>query len=298
MKLEDWPEHVREFVPPGFDLDNYKRAEQLDMRGWLVELAYRQIGSELIPPNYFGLWQSRITVKDDDIALLMPTGCVHELNMNRAENIYSFLANDPEFSDRYRYTEKAQEAFESFLKENPEMEMGDFEKAFSDHLRLTLGPEPSSYLGEDLFSDRYNYKSAAYLWISLDAPDSLIIDEFSKWLVKVREARGVEPRRYRMDGRLFEELSPNRLQKLSTNRVLAYIDLESWYRVNDQPLPPVDVLQALLFPETHGHQRSESWFAKAVRQPARWLTSPKTIRIFLVQLSLQEQIYGVSRSGT
>ena len=241
MKPEDWPAHVRDLVPPGFDPDNYKSAERLDSVGWYRELFPRMLVS-LGVDSFAGfcLLSKGRDRRGYRMDFPLPSGTVQTVLMKDLEPV---VANVP-----------------TPIHEVLRM----FERRYHDEdpiSQFLYGPSDTEYCSVDLAADT-----------------EMTVTHFRSWLYTVRRLRGVRPREGFVGGHAVGKWTPKRLRSLADNQVLAYLDLEHWHKAEDQPLPKQAALKALLFPR-EDPPRSDSMFSKLTARVARSLMSTDALQM-------------------
>lgn len=281
MKLEDWPEHVRQFVPPGFDLDNYKRADLLTKKEWQVEVGLRRTlrsyDAGYIPEHFkFGLYccEGGTFYEWDD-----PDGYnykyLEKFSKRDAINVYEKLNDDKEIIDYLKFKEARDRLIIKKLSEQSppaagsEDELTMFDQADQQAAKM-LGFSLEPIINPTALFDLSN-NSRSCLFVDVSAPLDVLREEFTQWVEQQRNRLKVlaviEPGR-----RKEKPVDEKSIKRFASARVLAYWDLMYWYKNNpDASEKPryIDV-QDLIFPENYLTGANKDRLKNTV-QLARWL---------------------------
>lgn len=113
--------------------------------------------------------------------------------------------------------------------------------------------------------------------VNMHAPDSLIIDDFRKWLIAAREVFEIPAKN------LFTESDMDSWAKF---QILPFVDLSNWAKLEDVKIPD-PVMGAALFPNEYDVSLSER-IAKVVRPKANWLTRSSVVNAIQAQTDNME----------
>lgn len=83
-------------------------------------------------------------------------------------------------------------------------------------------------------------RQTAYLSLDLTTPDEVLAGQFKAWLGEARQAYGMPP-----DALRWETFSQKNYDAWHEQRLLPYIDLVTWNRMNGDPLNDADVKELL-----------------------------------------------------
>lgn len=305
MKLEDWPEHVRKYVPPGFDLDAYKGAERLNIVGWLYEAIERR--DRHPSPNmenfWFGLYydplkEKAITSFQDDKSFLPKEPPIKSVNLGDVIDIIKLLDSVLDFrlllavrrnrmkSLKARGAEKNnfmflnEEEYKHLMTNNIYISSDGLSDSFWDAIVTPL----TSYLRKHLTPrGRGCELSNQYVKFRLELPDEILIEHFKNYLSDARKLYSEENLKVKYEGRRYSEFTKDKMIKFAENRVLPYLDLIYWYELNNFKKPNTYDLQHLLFPERGYELKEDSTFSKQVVRPAKWLISDEGLDLLMAQ---------------
>jgi len=116
-----------------------------------------------------------------------------------------------------------------------------------------------------------------HIEVNMFAPDSLIIDDFRKWLKAARKIFDLP------SSNLFSDANIN---SWARNKILPFLDLTTWAQFEGVKIPD-PVLGAALFPDEYDVSLSER-IAKVVRPKAKWLIRESVIEAIWMQGLEQE----------
>lgn len=123
-----------------------------------------------------------------------------------------------------------------------------------------------------------HYDPYLHLEVSIQAPDSIIIDNFKEWLKEAKKAHGSSLRNF---------FTPKEIKKWSKNQLIPYIDLTLWARLEGVKITDA-VMGNALFPNEYDKDRT-AMIADTVRPKAKWLVQTSVVSAIMKQISNMEQ---------
>ena len=152
-----------------------------------------------------------------------------------------------------------------------------------------LYSETSSFITPILNKERYeiltepvrlggtiNEHSLSWLEVDMDCSESEIREEFSAWLKRAKQKQKAEKKSKRREHKL-NILNKVTFRKWHDERVLAYIDLAMWNKLNGNDVTN-NTYGEILFPDPRDIRSKEKKVEDTIQQYALELTSPDFLR--------------------
>ena len=273
-----YPEHLKKYIPPNFDLAKYENAKNMDLENWFRNLMFRQLITAKEGDDYFlnihlehGAFLSP-AMTDEQIIELYPDGAdqygpnslavVRNVLLKEVmwvANDINLRADHQKFIDLYNYCEEA---------------TADDE-------------DRSSQLNNYLALEDKNGSDDVWLSVDFSCSDSEIQQAFDFWLKKTRKrldnVNVHSKKRREPKTNQFNSVTRGKWYK---NKVLPYLDLANWNHLQGNNVTSA-ILGEILFPDNMG---STATIDDTVKPLASKLTSTDvTKRMMAVVYELNRQ---------
>ena len=245
-------------LPNWFDLENYNRANQLDLEGWIVQLHLRQmiqgfllrVGLTGIVDDY-RLPDKSNTLREPITPISIQDSLLITEGLKNTVSIPSKLWQAPSHFDFFEQSDGIADA-ESILSwfHNAEVKK----------------PAQDTYLAEL----NNNHLLRPFLKADLTAPDSILLASFKRWLTKERKL---------LARQRVQKFTKVTFRRWVSNQVLPYIDLTYWADCNGKQIPHW-LMGKILFP---GHNQGDT--TDRVRQ-----TTEKASQEIMTETCLQAMV--------
>lgn len=263
-------------LPEWFDIARYERSENLDLRGWHLNLVPRMILCDLLKEK--GKYRQQLQK-------------CFEKHIARVDNLLVIENESDSIDDQFALTNYSEDA-ESRLTQatvrslpasysvwaiaqalNDDSDLSKSLLSASKKVWAIDHPAGENELDDmtdnlvdqpiDLLERKGTQLEDQYLHIEVDmfAPDSMIISSFQEWLKAAREVFDLPSRN------LF---TPAEIRKWSKFQILPFIDLTVWAELAAVKIPD-QAMGVALFPNEHDVSLNER-IAKVVRPMANRLT--------------------------
>lgn len=245
-------------LPNWFNLENYDRANQLHLEGWVVQLYLRQmIQGFLLQVELTGIIDDYQLPDESDI-LKEPIAPISiQDGLLITEGLKSAVGIPPELW-------QAPSHFDFFEQSD---EISDTESILSwFHKTDSNKSTQDTYLAEQ----NNNHLLRSFLRVDLTAPDSILLASFKRWLAKERK---------HVTRQRIQKFTKATLRRWAVNQVLPYIDLTYWADRNSKQIPHW-LMGKILFP---GHNQGDT--TDRVRQ-----TTEKTAQEIMTDSCLQAMV--------
>ncbi len=245
-------------LPNWFNLENYVRANQLDLEGWIVQLYLRQmIQGFLLRVGLTGIVDD-YQLPDESNALKEPiTSISIQDSLLITEGLKNTVGIPPKLwqaPSHFDFFEQSDEITDT------ESVLSWFHKTGSDK------STQDTYLAEQ----NNNHLLRPFLRVDLTTPDSILLASFKRWLAKERK---------HLARQRLQKFTKATLRRWAANQVLPYIDLTYWADRNNKQIPHW-LMGKVLFP---GHNQGDT--TDRARQ-----TTEKTAQEIMTEACLQAMV--------
>ncbi len=245
-------------LPNWFNLENYDRANQLDLEGWIVQLYLRQmIQGFLLQVGLTGIVDD-YQLPDEPNVLEPITPISIQDGLLITEGLKNTVGSIPP------ELWQAPSHFDFFEQS---VDIAETESILSWFHNTDINkPAQDAYLAEQ----NNNHLLRPFLRIDLTAPDSILLASFKRWLAKERKL---------LARQRVQKFTKATLRRWAANQVLPYIDLNYWADRNDKQIPHW-LMGKILF---SGHNQGDT--TDRVRQ-----TTEKTAQEIMTDTCLQAMV--------
>lgn len=277
-------------LPEWFDLSRYESATNLDLAGWYANLSIRYIYLNFEASHSNQLFQHfrEFTVGDGPLVMTRPEPSNlsgrSERNPLYSETPHSKLN---QLSIRSLPVDYCGFVIADFLHNESDLtvqlrsaadylwEESNSKREFaSDH-------EIEDFLGQPMdlvkLQESNTFDQNLRVEVDMFVPDSLIMDDFKKWLKAARDIFDMPSRN------IFSDAD---MKSWAKKQVLPFLDLTIWAKYRKAKIPD-PVMGAALFPDEYDVSLSER-IAKVVRPKAKWLTRESVQQAIWMQSREQE----------
>ncbi len=248
-------------LPDWFNLENYHKANQLDIEGWMTQILFRQLTEDHFLSFVFtGIIEDfRIPVQENTRDLLSP---IRPISKQDAILIAEALKKSIPPSSAVWQTPSL---FEYDLQELSQ----SLTRWFNQHIQADEKNSP--------LADKVNPKILdAFIHVDLNTPDNVLMDAFKKWL----QSKLQTSIHYRK-----KNFSAALLSRWALNQVLPYIDLSYWAKLNKVQIPHWLMGEAL-FPGNHQGDKTDR-VRKTTEKTAKEIMSPICLYSMAAQLKYE-----------
>jgi len=264
---------LEDFIPKGFSLDKYDASANLTLESWIINLSSRALAFQV----------SDIKTELEDSQLEF----IRHLNQ---QNIENGVIQDAKSGQMLRAMAMADEAhYNSIVREITYLELFQITTLLKtpelEELYLEAKITPFTIVNQkfigDLnkpipYSDLFIEDQMSLLQIDMNCSDSEIQTAFADWLKKSRETSSNQRLSKRREHRL-KNFNNVAFRKWHDARVLAYLDLISWNRIQGNKITS-KIMGDILFPETNQLRDTTAMINDTIKPLAEKLTDMTTLR--------------------
>jgi len=277
--MHQYPEYLRKYIPPEFDLTKYGLAANMELPDWFENLWVR-LGYQTIRMTLDEEQKEAISILNKanisrGILIDGPYYRLMSLTFQFDQTTQTSVVRDISYMDLFHKSDLLMTDELAKLYS----EVNSFVTPMLDHARFEKLTSPVRLNGS------MNENSLSWLEVDLDCSDKEIVNAFSSWLQSSRHQLKVEKKLKRREHQL-KKLNKVSFRKWHDEKVLAYIDLAMWNTINETGATN-KIYGEILFNDPKDLRDKTKKIEDTVKHYARELTSPDFLRRVFKLLSDQ-----------